>query len=69
MTRPLIGDTGHGRQADQWLQCGGIPHAGGTPQGVAPGEREELNEMTETLFVIFYVDDACIAARDPILLQ
>jgi hypothetical protein len=32
-------------------------------------EREELNEMTETLFAIFYVDDACIASRDPILLQ
>ncbi len=32
-------------------------------------EREELNKMTETLFAIFYVNDACIAARDPILLQ
>ncbi len=32
-------------------------------------EREELDSMMETLFAIFYVDDAYIAARDPIFLQ
>ena len=32
-------------------------------------EEEELDEMMETLFAIFYVDDAYIALRDPVLLQ
>ena len=32
-------------------------------------EGEELDEMMETLFAIFYVDDAYIASRDPIFLQ
>ena len=31
-------------------------------------EEEELDEMMETLFVIFYVDDAYIASRDPVFL-
>jgi hypothetical protein len=30
---------------------------------------EELNEIMETLFAIFYVDDAYMAARDPAFLQ
>jgi hypothetical protein len=32
-------------------------------------EGEELDEMMETLFAIFYVDDAHIASRDPVFLQ
>ena len=32
-------------------------------------EGEELDEMMETLFVIFYVDDVYIASRDPVFLQ
>ena len=32
-------------------------------------EEEALDEMMETLFAIFYVDDAYIASRDPALLQ
>jgi len=32
-------------------------------------EEEELDEMMETLFTIFYVDDAYIALRDPVFLQ
>ncbi len=32
-------------------------------------EGEELDEMMETLFMIFYVNDAYIALRDPIFLQ
>jgi RNase P subunit RPR2 len=32
-------------------------------------EEEELDEMMVTLFAVFYVDDACIASRDPVLLQ
>ncbi len=32
-------------------------------------EGEELASTMEALFAIFYVDDACIAARDPIFLQ
>jgi len=32
-------------------------------------EEEELNELMETLFAIFYVDDAYIASRDPVFLQ
>jgi hypothetical protein len=32
-------------------------------------EGEELDEMMETLFMIFYVNDAYIASRDPIFLQ
>jgi hypothetical protein len=32
-------------------------------------EEEALDEMMETLFAIFYVDDVYIASRDPILLQ
>ena len=32
-------------------------------------EGEELDSMMEALFAIFYVDDAYIAARDPIFLQ
>jgi len=37
---------------------------------MAPGlEEEELDEMMETLFAIFYVDDAYIASRDPVFLQ
>jgi hypothetical protein len=32
-------------------------------------EGEELDEMMETLFAIFYVDDAYIASRDPVFLQ
>ena len=32
-------------------------------------EGEELDEMMETLFTIFYVNDAYIASRDPIFLQ
>jgi hypothetical protein len=32
-------------------------------------EGEELDEMMETLFAIFYVDDSYIASRDPIFLQ
>ena len=30
---------------------------------------EELDEMMETLFAIFFVDDAYIASRDPVFLQ
>ena len=30
---------------------------------------EELEEMTETLFAIFYMGDTYLAARDPVLLQ
>ncbi len=29
-------------------------------------EEEELDTLMETLFVIFYVDDAYIASRDPV---
>ncbi len=37
---------------------------------MAPGlEEKELDKMMETLFAIFYVDDAYIALRDPIFLQ
>jgi hypothetical protein len=32
-------------------------------------EGEELDEMMETLFAIFYVDDTYIASRDPVFLQ
>jgi hypothetical protein len=32
-------------------------------------EGEVLDEMMDTLFAIFYVDDACIVARDTVLLQ
>ena len=32
-------------------------------------EEEELDEMMETLFAIFYVDDTYIASRDPVFLQ
>jgi len=32
-------------------------------------EGAELDEMMETLFAIFYVDDAYIASRDPVFLQ
>jgi hypothetical protein len=32
-------------------------------------EEEELDEMMETLFAIFYVDDAYLALRDPVFLQ
>jgi len=32
-------------------------------------EEEELDEMMETLFAIFYVDDVYIALRDPVFLQ
>ncbi len=32
-------------------------------------EEEELDELMETLFAIFYVDDAYIASRDPVFLQ
>jgi hypothetical protein len=32
-------------------------------------EGGELDEMIETLFTIFYVDDAYIASRDPVFLQ
>ena len=32
-------------------------------------EEEELDELMETLFVIFYVDDAYIASWDPVFLQ
>jgi hypothetical protein len=32
-------------------------------------EGEELDEMMETLFAIFYVDEAYIASRDPVFLQ
>jgi len=32
-------------------------------------EEEELDKMMETLFAIFYVDDAYIASRDPVFLQ
>ena len=32
-------------------------------------EEEELNELMETLFAIFYVDDVYIASRDPFFLQ
>ena len=32
-------------------------------------EEEEMEGMMETLFAIFYVDDAYIASRDPVFLQ
>jgi hypothetical protein len=32
-------------------------------------EREKLDEMMDTLFMVFYVDDAYIAAWDPVFLQ
>ena len=32
-------------------------------------EEEELDNMMETLFAIFYVDDVCISLRDPVFLQ
>jgi hypothetical protein len=32
-------------------------------------EREELDKMMDALFAIFYVDNAYIAARDPVFLQ
>ncbi len=32
-------------------------------------EEEGLDEMMETLFAIFYVDDMYIASRDPVFLQ
>ncbi len=32
-------------------------------------EGEELDRLMDTLFAIFYVDDAYIAARDPVFLQ
>ena len=32
-------------------------------------EEEEMDGMMETLFAIFYVDDAYIASRDPVFLQ
>ncbi len=32
-------------------------------------EEEELGELMETLFAIFYVDDMYIASRDPVFLQ
>ncbi len=32
-------------------------------------EGEELDKMMDALFAIFYIDDAYIAARDPIFLQ
>jgi hypothetical protein len=39
-------------------------------EDMAPGlEEEELDEMMETLFAIFYVDDAYLASRDPVFLQ
>jgi hypothetical protein len=37
---------------------------------MAPGpEEEELDQMMETLFAIFYMDDAYLASRDPVFLQ
>ena len=32
-------------------------------------EGEELDKIMETLFVIFFVDDAYLASRDPVFLQ
>jgi hypothetical protein len=32
-------------------------------------EEKELDELMETLFAIFYVDDAYLASRDPVFLQ
>jgi hypothetical protein len=37
--------------------------------GMVVMEEEEMDEMMETLFAIFYVDDAYLALRDPIFLQ
>jgi hypothetical protein len=32
-------------------------------------EEEEMEGLMETLFAIFYMDDAYIASRDPVFLQ